>query len=124
MHYPTHSTSGPVSVMKAHTTKVSALVYYNKNGDDYFRPLEGKATNMFLLYRLIFDDIGRFTSDSTRKKLNQSVMKSIPIALPPLLEQRKMTAVLSVVQKAKERTEAVIDAATWIYQGTLNSFTP
>jgi len=37
MHYPTHSTSGPISVMKAHATRVCAWGYPAPAGDDYFR---------------------------------------------------------------------------------------
>jgi len=36
MHYPTHSVSGPVSVMGAHMTKVSAYGQRDETGDDYF----------------------------------------------------------------------------------------
>lgn len=36
MHYPTHSTSGPISVMGAHAVKVCAWGYANRDGDDYF----------------------------------------------------------------------------------------
>ncbi len=33
MHYPTHSTSGPVCVMKAHAVKVTGYGYANRDGD-------------------------------------------------------------------------------------------
>ena len=36
MHYPTHSVSGPVSVMKARAVKVTAYGYRNRNGDPFF----------------------------------------------------------------------------------------
>ena len=36
MHYPTHSISGPISVMGAHPVKVLAYGYANRDGDDYF----------------------------------------------------------------------------------------
>jgi predicted dehydrogenase len=36
MHYPTHSTSGPVSVMGAHAERVCAWGYANRTGDPYF----------------------------------------------------------------------------------------
>ncbi len=36
MHYPTHSTSGPVSVMKTHAVKVNGYGYANANGDPFF----------------------------------------------------------------------------------------
>ena len=36
MHYPTHSTSGPLSVMRAHAVKVCAWGYLNRTNDPYF----------------------------------------------------------------------------------------
>ncbi|MFN2200767.1 MAG: Gfo/Idh/MocA family oxidoreductase [Caldilineaceae bacterium] len=42
MHYPTHSTSGPISVMRAHATKVCCWGYANRNNDAYFED-EGAA---------------------------------------------------------------------------------
>lgn len=36
MHYPTHSTCGPVAVMKAHAVKVTAYGYRNRNHDPFF----------------------------------------------------------------------------------------
>lgn len=44
------------------------------------------------------------------RNLDFSKYKQIPIPLPPLSEQQKMAAVLSAVQEAKEKTQAVIDA--------------
>lgn len=37
MHYPTHSVSGPVSVMNARAVKVTAYGYANRNEDPYFK---------------------------------------------------------------------------------------
>ena len=36
MHYPTHSTSGPISAMRAHPVKVCTGGYLNRTNDDYF----------------------------------------------------------------------------------------
>ena len=36
MHYPTHSTSGPVCVMQAHALKATAYGYQNRNHDPHF----------------------------------------------------------------------------------------
>jgi predicted dehydrogenase len=41
MHYPTHSTSGPVSVMDAHAVKVTCYGYRHQEGDPFF------STNAF-----------------------------------------------------------------------------
>ena len=37
MHYPTHSTSGPVCVMKAHALKATGYGYRNQNNDPFFK---------------------------------------------------------------------------------------
>ncbi|MCD6568596.1 restriction endonuclease subunit S, partial [bacterium] len=71
---------------------------------------EGKTTNKFLLYWFIYDDIERYTSGTTRKKLNQAVMRKILIPLPPLQEQKAIAFVLSTIQTSKEKTEQVIQA--------------
>lgn len=50
MHYPTHSVSGPVSVMKARALEVTAYGYRNRNGDPYF---EDRAfSNEMALFRM------------------------------------------------------------------------
>lgn len=47
MHYPTHSTSGPISVMKAHMTKVFAIGFRDPTGDDYFGEEFSNETALF-----------------------------------------------------------------------------
>jgi len=84
--------------------------FWVNNHAHIIKAIENKTTNRFLLYWFIYDDIDRFTSGTTRKKLNQSTMIKIPLPLPPLPEQQKIAAVLSAVQEAKEKTQAVIDA--------------
>jgi len=50
MHYPTHSTSGPVSVMGAHALKVTAYGWANRTGDPHFN---GYAfTDEFALFKM------------------------------------------------------------------------
>ncbi len=49
MHYPTHSTSGPVFVMRAHMVKVCAFPYYNPTGDDFFEGGPSNETALFLM---------------------------------------------------------------------------
>jgi len=51
MHYPTHSTSGPISVMNAHAAKVCAFGYVNRTNDLYFGESGGVSneTALFLM---------------------------------------------------------------------------
>jgi predicted dehydrogenase len=50
MTYPTHSTSGPICVMKAHAVKASAFGYRTRSGDPYFDDHE--FTNVTALYEM------------------------------------------------------------------------
>ena len=49
MHYPSHSTTGPMSAMKAHMTKVCAWPYFNRTGDEYFGRSPSNETALFLM---------------------------------------------------------------------------
>ncbi len=50
MHYPTHSTSGPVWVMKTHAEKVNAYGFANNNSDPFFE--NNAFSNEFALFRM------------------------------------------------------------------------
>jgi predicted dehydrogenase len=50
MTYPTHSTSGPISVMKTHAVKVSAFGWKTRSSDPYFDDHE--FTNVTALFRM------------------------------------------------------------------------
>ncbi len=47
MHYPTHSTSGPVCVMNAHAVKVSAFGYYSKSNHEWHGTSPANETALF-----------------------------------------------------------------------------
>jgi len=47
MHYPTHSTAGPISLMNAHATKVFAVPYRDTTGDEYFAHMLANETALF-----------------------------------------------------------------------------
>jgi predicted dehydrogenase len=49
MHYPTHSTCGPICVMKAHMTRVCAWPYYNRAGDEFFGKEPSNETALFTM---------------------------------------------------------------------------
>jgi len=48
MHYPTHSTSGPISVMNAHAVRVCAWPYFSRTHDPYFK--DGHPSNETALF--------------------------------------------------------------------------
>ena len=50
MHYPTHSTSGPVSVMNAHAVKATAYGYRNRENDPFFA--EYAFSNEMALFKM------------------------------------------------------------------------
>ena len=45
-----------------------------------------------------------------RQRLPRHVLEHMKIPLPPLPEQKKIAAVLSAIQEAKEKTEEIIKA--------------
>ena len=73
---------------------------------DNFNTVFGAYILKYNAQRLIMQNI-----QSTQKNVNKGIVENFKIPLPPLPEQRKIAAVLSTVQEAKEKTEAVISAA-------------
>lgn len=68
--------------------------------------------NIFLFYILTYlkNEIEKEGTGSIFKAINKTKLFNFQIPLPPLSEQQKIAAVLSAVQEAKEKTEAVIAA--------------
>ena len=62
---------------------------------------QGLLNNYFLMYQLNYLNIKPFIRGTTRGKLNQGVMKRLPLILPPLPEQRAIAHVLGAIQEAK-----------------------
>jgi len=58
------------------------------------RPLRAKLDDAWLIYYLNFSDLLTFVTGLTVPKLNQEMMRSIPIPLPPLAEQKRIIAIL------------------------------
>jgi len=73
-----------------------------KNGDNLF---------LFNLLKYLKPRLEREGTGSTFKAINKTKLENFLISLPPLPEQKKIAHVLSTIQEAKEKTEAVIKAA-------------
>lgn len=79
----------------------------------------GILDNSFLMYFVNFQDVSRYISGSTREKLNQRLLKSVVIPLPPLPEQQKIAEILETVDNAIENTDAIIEKYKRIKQGLM-----
>lgn len=73
---------------------------------------EGPAIDQeFLFYQLLFmrPDVHKYTAQTTQSNLNASSVKRLPIAYPKDMRvQRKIAAILSCIDTAIEKTEALI----------------
>lgn len=85
--------------------------FWVNNHAHIIEALPEKADNHYLMYLLRYMDLSGFISGTTRGKLNQGVLKKIPVFLPSLFEQRAIAHVIRTVQEAKEATERVISSA-------------
>lgn len=84
--------------------------FWVNNHAHVLRCADDAAHNEFVCHTLNFMDISGFISGTTRGKLNQGVLKGLPISLPPLPEQHAIARVLRSVQQAIGSTEAIIAA--------------
>ncbi|MFS8652805.1 MAG: restriction endonuclease subunit S [Caldibacillus sp.] len=77
--------------------------------------------NLFLLYLLTFhkDNFEKLGSGSTFKEVAKSTLKSYRVEIPPLPEQRKIAAILSSVDEAIEKTEAIIEQTEKVKKGLM-----
>ncbi len=78
---------------------------------------------LFLFYQLLFmrPDVYKFTSQTTQSNLNAGSVKKLPISYPKdKLEQQKIVAILTVVDTAIEKTEALIAKYQQIKAGLMH----
>lgn len=88
--------------------------FWPNNHVHVIKSIEEKTFNKYLLYYLNSIDFAKYTSGTTRKKLNQTKLKQIDIILPPLQTQKKIVEILENAEKLKEwRAEA--DELTDVY---------
>lgn len=74
----------------------------------------------FLYYLLVRKNICPWINTGTRSKLNQADLRKIKIALPPLLEQQKITSILTSVDDVIRSTQKQIKKLQYLKTGTLN----
>lgn len=69
--------------------------YWVNNHAHIFRGRYELLENKFIVQWLNFAEIGPYVSGTTRTKLNQEMLKSILVPIPPLSEQQKIAEILS-----------------------------
>jgi type I restriction enzyme S subunit len=79
--------------------------------------------NAFLQTYLVAADLRPFLTGATRPKLTQRAMRSIPIPLPPLAEQRRIVArieqLMARVREARRLRQAAREEAERLWQSVL-----
>lgn len=81
---------------------------------------ESQCLPKFLYYFLLTVDLADLSNPGTVPSLTSSRIKSLPISLPPLDEQRKIAAVLSLVQRAIEQQERLITLTAELKQSLMH----
>ncbi|MDM8535945.1 restriction endonuclease subunit S [Desulfobacterales bacterium HSG17] len=83
------------------------------------KAIKNKIITNWLFYWFVHRDILPFLNGGTRAKLNQSDLKKLPVALPPLPEQKKIAQILTSIDETIESTRKVIDQTKKVKQGLL-----
>lgn len=80
-----------------------------------------RVYNEYLYYALCRHkiDFERLGSGSTFKEVSKRTIRSFKVMLPPLPEQRKIAAILSSVDEAIEKTEAIIEQTETVKKGLM-----
>ncbi len=73
--------------------------------------MDPKFLYFYLQRREFIDTLGALQKGASYPSVTDSIIKSQFIAFPPLPEQKKIASILSTIQEAREKTEAVIEAA-------------
>jgi len=73
----------------------------------------------WIYYTLVHKNILPYVYGSTRMKLNQKSLKTIPIQIPSLPEQKKIASILSSVDKSIEKTDEVIEETKELKKGLM-----
>lgn len=84
-------------------------------------PNQRKVHNNYLYFWLSYsrDSIIKLSSQTTQSNLSATIVKEIPVSLPPLPQQRRIAEILSTVDEAIERTEQLIAKQRQIKAGLM-----
>ena len=84
-------------------------------------PIHQEAHNMFLFYYLCTIKTSDYLTKTTMPSLNLSTIQTFYIPLPPVVEQRAVAEVLSVVDLAIQKTDMVIAKTERLKKGLMQT---
>jgi len=84
--------------------------FWVNNHAHIIKAIEGKTTNKYLMYFLVYTNLSPLIGGDPRGKLTQNIMKSILVSLPPLPEQKNIAYILSTIEQARDKTDTVINS--------------
>ena len=106
------------------TSFIAKGKYWVNNHAHVIRPIRKIILDEWVVYYLNFTDLTPFVTGMTVPKLNQEKMRSIPIPLPPLLEQKRIVAILDecfiAIAKAKSNEEQNLRNAKELFESYLH----
>lgn len=91
------------------------VVILKVNQNEYSR----EYINYYLNFEKTLQRMESFASGSTRQRISRTNLGNVLIAIPPLTEQRKIAAILSSVDEAIEKTEAIIEQTEKVKKGLM-----
>ncbi|WP_432199452.1 restriction endonuclease subunit S [Anoxybacillus gonensis] len=91
------------------------VVILKVNQNEYSR----EYINYYLNFEKTLQRMESFASGSTRQRISRTNLGNVLIAIPPLTEQRKIAAILSSVDEAIAKTEAIIEQTEKVKKGLM-----
>ena len=74
---------------------------------------------LYLYYFMLTIDFAKYVQSGAVPSINKTIIDNIPINLPSLPEQRKIADILSSVDEAIEKTEAIIEQTEKVKKGLM-----
>jgi type I restriction enzyme S subunit len=105
-------TRGTVAILETELTCNQSLAGFTPSG---------KFVPEYLFYNLQnrYSEIRNLTGDGARNGLNLAILREIKVALPSLYEQGNIATILSSVDEAIEKTEAIIEQTEKVKRGLM-----
>lgn len=102
--YGQGKTRGQVAILDIDATINQACAAFHLKED------EVSTQYLFQFFLFNYENIRNLSNDGGQKNLSAEIIKKIPLDLPPIEEQKKIAATLSLWDSAIEKMEKLIDA--------------